>query len=615
MTGPRTTAGGNDLLLNLGLRLLVGAVALAGLLRGAASMAAHLSGAPSPSGGLEAAIDVVRQPGRPGAAFGTPSLSAVTYWAIVVALLLAAAGVAWGAWRLLHEQASTTHRDPHHQPGTATAADVRKAASKRQLLKRARDLRPSLQHAKATDLGYLLGTCRGHEIWTSVEDSTLVLGPPRSGKGLHLVINAILDAPGAVVTTSTRPDNLAITIAARERVGPVAVFDPQGLAGGITSAMRWSPVRGCERAQTAMARAHGFAASTGLQKGGGTDSGGFWEKKTKTTLQGMLHAAALAGLGARDLYDWSLSPAAAEAAVQILASHRDAAPGWADALSTEIHADPRTRDSVWMGVSLALDCLADPQVMDAVTPRPGEDFDPAAFIAQRGTLYLLGTAGGAAGAGPLVAAFIEDLVEVARRTASTLPKQRLDPPLLLALDEIGNLAPLPSLPQLMSDGGGSGITTMPVLQSMSQARSKWGIDDAGTIWDSSIVKVLLGGGSVAKDLQDVSALIGERDEVTDSVSVGADGLRSTQRSTRRVPIMPPEALRTLPFGTAVALLRSAPVMITDLRAWTRRADAASLRCSRESTEAELMPTAETRANSVGSTGYRRRGTGDSIGGL
>ena len=591
MTTPRAAATSNDLLLNIGLTLLAGTLALASLLRGAATITAQLTGATTPSGDLAATVDVVRHPGDPGAAFGTSSLNPVAYWMVVAVLLGAVVAAVWRAWRLLHQSTSAHRRDPHHQPGTATAADVRRATSRHQLLKRAQDLRPSLRHPKTTDVGYLLGTCHGQEIWTSVEDSTLVLGPPRSGKGLHLVINAILDAPGAVVTTSTRPDNLAITIAARQQLGPIAVFDPQGLAGGITSAMRWSPVRGCERAQTAMARAHGFAASTGLQKGGGTDSGGFWEKKTKTTLQGMLHAAALAGLGARDLYDWSLSPAAAQAAVQILASHHDAAPGWADALSTEIHADPRTRDSVWMGVSLALDCLADPQVMDAVTPRPGEGFDPAQFIRDRGTLYLLGTAGGAAGAGPLVAAFIEDLVEVARRTASTLPKQRLDPPLLLALDEIGNLAPLPSLPQLMSDGGGSGITTMPVLQSMSQARSKWGIDDASTIWDSSIVKVLLGGGSVAKDLQDVSALIGERDEITDSLSTSADGMRSTQRSTRRAPIMPPEALRTLPFGTAVTLLRSAPVMISDLHAWTGRRDGVALNLARESAEARLKPRA------------------------
>ena len=74
----------------------------------------------------------------------------------------------------------------------------------------------------------------------------------------------------------------------------------------------------------------------------------------------------------------------------------------------------------------------------------------------------------------------------------------MDPPLLLALDEIGNLSPLPSLPVLMAEGGGTGITTMPVLQSLSQARDKWGDHAAGAIWEASIVKVILGGTSSAK---------------------------------------------------------------------------------------------------------------------
>lgn len=63
----------------------------------------------------------------------------------------------------------------------------------------------------------------------------------------------------------------------------------------------------------------------------------------------------------------------------------------------------------------------------------------------------------------------------------------------------------------MAEGGGTGITTMPVLQSLSQARARWGDHNAGAIWDASIVKIVLGGASVAKDLQDISALLGEHD--------------------------------------------------------------------------------------------------------
>ena len=252
-----------------------------------------------------------------------------------------------------------------------------------------------------------------------------------------------------------------------------------------------------------------------------------------------------------------------------------------------IHADARTRDSIWMGVSLALSCLADPRVLDAVTPRPGEHFDPVEFLAGNGTLYLLATGAGAGASWSLVAAFIEDLVETARRLAAASPGARLDPPLLLALDEIGNLSPLPSLPVLMAEGGGTGITTMPVLQSLSQARDKWGDHAAGAIWDASIAKIILGGTSSARDLQDLSALIGERDEKTDTISIGDYGSRSLQRSTRRVPILPPEAIRTLPFGTALVLLRSSSPLVTDLRPWTARTDATIVRSSRNQTEGML----------------------------
>ena len=63
------------------------------------------------------------------------------------------------------------------------------------------------------------------------------------------------------------------------------------------------------------------------------------------------------------------------------------------------------------------------------------------------------------------------------------------------------------------------------------------------------VKIILGGASNSRDLQDLSTLIGERDEYTDSVTLGDRGARSNQRSIRRVPILPPDRIRTLPFGT------------------------------------------------------------------
>jgi type IV secretion system protein VirD4 len=582
-TSPHQSGSFGDELTNILLVGLVGMFGLAIVLRGAGSVAAFLTGAPQPDAGITGGLAVLFNLAAPGSALHSAGLNTVAYWAAVVILLVVlGAGGAWG-WTRWRRHSRKFETDPHRLAGTATSHEVANTASARALLRRADTLRPSLDDPSAEQVGYLLGQSHGKQVWASVEDSILVIGPPRSGKGLHVVISAILDAPGAVVTTSTRPDNLATTLSARQKVGPVAVFDPQHLADGVPAGLRWSPIRGCEDPLTAMIRATGLAAATGLSHGG-VEGGGFWEGKTRTALQTLLHAAALDHRSPIDLFRWTLDPTAAAEAVAILVGSPDAATGWADSLEAMIDSDPRTRDSIWQGVSLALAALADPRVLDAVNPGPGEGFNPETFIRERGTLYLLATGAGAGNSAALVAAFVEDLVETARRMAARSPGARLDPPLLLALDEIGNLAPLPSLPTLMAEGGGTGITTMPVLQSLAQARDRWNENQASAIWDASIVKIILGGASNAKDLQDLSTLIGERDEYTDSVTLGDHGSRSNQRSVRRVPILPPDRIRTMPFGMGVILLRSAPPIITDLLPWPKRADADQLQLDRTAVE-------------------------------
>jgi type IV secretory pathway TraG/TraD family ATPase VirD4 len=565
--------------INLLIGLLFALIGLAMMLWLGGIIAALVTGHPAPPTGLLAGLRMLAHPGNPRLAWHSAMPGPIWYWTYTGLVVAAATVLAWFGIRWYRRTGPGSSAHPRYTPGLADRADITRVASARTVTHRAATVRPTLTKPRPEQVGYRLGRARGIDVWASVEDSMVILGPPRSGKGLHLVIPMILDAPGPVITTSTRPDNLATTLTARANRGPVAIFDPQQLAPGLASATRWSPVRGCHQPQTAMIRARALAAGTADH----VDNSGFWQAQTEAGIRAFLHAAALDDRTAADLYRWSLDPIAAGEAVRILHTAPDASPGWADALDAIIHGDPRTRDNSWAGIRIALSPLADPRVLAAVTPPPGQQFDPGEFLTSNGALYLLGTATGVGAAAGLVAALVEDLVETARRRAARSANARLDPPLALILDEAANYL-LPSLPSLISDGGGTGITTIAVLQSLAQARARWGEHDAAAIWDAAIVKIILGGGTNAHDLADLSALIGDRDEQTTSHTRDPYGQHSTSTAIRRVPILNPGRLRTLPFGTGIALLRAAAPILVDLTPWTARADRAKLHAQRAAIE-------------------------------
>jgi type IV secretion system protein VirD4 len=583
----RPVSTGTDIWLSVAVAVL----GLGAVLWAAGAASAWLSGHPIRSGVPAAGLGALAHLGDPSAAWGGPVGPPVLYWSLAAAGLVLAGSVVFAGWRLWHSTSTSSRgTDPSRAAGVATRVEVRKAAGGRRLVAQAVTLRPSLGRARPCDVGYQLGAARGIGAWASVEDSMLILGPPRSGKGMNLVIPMVLDAPGAVVTTSTRPDNLSVTLTARAARGPVMVFDPQDLAGGSGPApLAWSLMRGCDLPRVAMIRAEALVADAGRS---GVENASFWRNQAVSATRCLLHAAALDHRPTADLYRWSHSAGSAKEAVTVLATHPDATPGWDRALDAIVSGDERVRDSTWAMVANAFAPLADPAVLAALTPEPGGELDPTAFLALRGTVYLLGTSSGASATATIVAALLEDLVDAARRLAARSPGQRLDPPVALILDDAANY-PLASLPSLMSEGGGSGITTVAVLQSLADARDRWGTEAAGAIWDSAIVKVILGGSANASDLADISRLIGEREvvEVSETVTGGAGG-RSMSSVPRWRPILEPSELRRLGLGVGLLLLRAAPPIMLRLHPWTARSDASGLRAARRQWELATINAAQ-----------------------
>lgn len=497
-------------------------------------------------------------------------------------LLLLAAGVVAGVvgWRWYQGGDRAFVADLNSRPGFADGAEIRRALSARAVLRRAPQLRRDLPHPRPQDVGWRVGRARGMDVYVSIEDSVALEGPPRSGKGYRVLISAILDWSGPLITTSTTNDNLTATWRMRQQRGDVAVFDPQGLSG-IPNALRVSPIAGCEDPFVAMQRGAAIITGTAL---GTSVTNQEWAQASGVILGRLLHAAAVSNRPITDLYTWGSGPRRAREAVQILRS--DGTPGWGDALEAVIAGDDKLASSMWFGVQAAVAPLAIPRIRDALTPTPSDPvFDPHRLLAGQNTLYLIGSASGTAAMGGFLGALLDDIVETARLTALASPGSRLTHPLGLILDEIVNMFRWENLPRIMADGAGRGICPLVVLQALSQAETAWSKSEADTIWAAATAKILLGGASHVDHLRDVEALIGMRRTTNQQRSWSTrEAGHSTSEHQERIPVMTVDEIRRMPDTTGLLAYRNRRVVVLDLAGWDQRRDARTIQKHKTATE-------------------------------
>lgn len=498
----------------------------------------------------------------------------------VLMVVLIAAAIFTAVAVLRYRQSDTYFiRQMKYRDGLAKPGEVREHVSARAVLRRANILRPSLSNPTPAAVGWKVGRSHGSDVYVSIEDSVVVEGAPRSGKGYRFIINAILDWTGPLITTSTRNDNLSATMHMRAKHGQVTVFDPQELSG-VRSALRISPVSGCEDPLVADQRGQAIVAGTGL---GSSTTNQEWAQVASSVLSRLLHAAAVSGRGVDAIAHWGSNPKLALEAVDILRS--DGAPGWANDLDGIINGDERLLASSWFGVAGAVRPLSIPAIRAAMTPRPGEAFDADAFLTDPNTLYLIGTGAGAGSVGGFLGAILDDIVETARRKALASPGSRLDAPLALILDEIANMFSWPVLPRIMADGGGIGISTVVVLQALSQAETAWSRAEADTIWSAATAKLLLGGASDVSHLRDVEALMGTR-RIKQTGHSYSDSGSTTSVQNERVPVMSLDEIRRMPETMGLLAYRNRRGVLLELEGWTERSDARHISAGKKSTEAD-----------------------------
>jgi type IV secretion system protein VirD4 len=426
------------------------------------------------------------------------------------------------------------------------AAFRRSRRSRRSLSAMQRLLHPD-QHS------LLLGRAHyGHRLRIPVEEHALVMAPPRTGK-TGLLAKLILHYPGPVVSTTTKADVFELTSGIRSQRGSVRVFNPQSI-GGVPSTFRWNPIDGCIDEAVAIRRADGFANAVSLS---GTEDASFWSSKASSYLRGMFHAAALAGGDMRMVVRWALGNA--EDAEEILA--QAGAAQWALELGELRGEAQKTAATVKMVLSRALAFMNDPRLMQSVLPAGEPEFDIAVFLRHSGTLYLIAeTEHDDSPVAPLFAAMAGEVHYVAAQLGQASPGGRLDPPLLMALDEIVQTCPVP-LPTWLADSGGKGIQLIPVAHGEAQLRTRWEQDGAQVVLDTCGVKIWLPGISDTATLKMASELCGQ----------AALKERGQDHHTRH-DVMTPDMIRQLPAGHALIVRGSySPVLARLGVAWKDRA--------------------------------------------
>jgi type IV secretion system protein VirD4 len=408
-----------------------------------------------------------------------------------------------------------------------------------------------------------LGRCGRLLIAAEARQSVIVFGPTQTHKTSGLVIPALLEWEGPVLCTSVKSDVLAPTLARRESLGEVWIFDPAQMTD--TERSRATPLRGVEDWQEALRVAHWLAGAAKATAGDLRD-GDFWFANAEKLIAPLLLAAQRSSGTMATVVAWlDEGPEACEAAVApILAEAGEEEAG--RAFTATQNREERQRSSVYTTAETMLAGFADPRV---AAETAGADYTPEALLSGPNTLYLVGPRTEQERLRAVFAALIQELVALIEERSSALGGP-IEPAVLLLLDELANIAPFPGLDELASTAAGMGMQLVSVCQDMAQLQARFG-RRAGTIVNNHRAKLAGRGISDIETLNYFTHLIGsgEFEQRSVSTSSGGQGRRSQTEGDTYRELAPAHVLRQSKAASALMVYGSLPPTTVDLRPWYR----------------------------------------------
>jgi type IV secretory pathway TraG/TraD family ATPase VirD4 len=558
------------------------AAGVSGLIWAAALIASAVAGGHTEPFGVKFTRDLLH--GRTQQAWPHTPTAAVTITAVVLTVAVAALAVvvvrvAGRLWPAPGDPVAALAGNPRMRALTRSQVIRGAAGLRRSLAGRApRGIDPA---QAGLALGRLMRSGRraGPAVYASWEDTVVSFMGPRTGKTTTQTIPYVLSAPGAVIATSNKSDLWAATAALREQAtgGRVWLFDPQRITHQ-PQAWWWNLLEHLRTVEDAHRLAGHFVLTVADES-----RRDLWGPAAQDLLAALFLAAAPAGLTLREVAGWLNEPAVPVPADLLMDAGFTA---MAASLRGAQNGAAETRDGIYQTARTAAKAMTDPQIMAWVTPpRRGllPVFDPAEFAASRDTLYLLSKSRSAAA--PLIAALSDTAMRAAERRAERLGG-RLDPPLVVPLDEAANICRIADLPDLYSHLGSRGIIPITILQSYEQGITVWGEHGMATLWGAATKKIIGAGVDPPRLARDLATLVGQHDVPVRTLNYG-DGRASESVSLRRQDILEPAAIRALPPGTALLLATGIKPALIRLTPWYAGPRAAEITAAQQAAQEQI----------------------------
>ncbi|WP_433574116.1 type IV secretory system conjugative DNA transfer family protein [Nocardia brasiliensis] len=411
-------------------------------------------------------------------------------------------------------------------------------------------------------------------LYSDWEQLILVITGPRRFKTTATVVPMVMEAPGAVITTSNRRDVVDLTETPRRMWGPTFVFDPQRL---LRSAPQFwvNPLAAITMAERYLwdARAEKLAdifLASSIPAGTRMDA--FFDVEGRDLVARLMLAAAVADQPITRVWDWITDPS--KEPVELLSATEFGSS--AAALERFVGYSDRQKDGLFGTAKRICNVLGRVAIAEWVTPHPRRrEFDPREFLAERGTLYPLSKEG-VDSASALSTALVWQTLDAAERLGE-VHGGRLPVPLVAALDEVANVVNWPDLPAKYSHYGGRGIIVASVLQNWSQGVNCFGEAGMQQLWDAANIRKYGGGVADEEWLGKLSRLIGDQWEQASTttasrpagLTASGHGQFSVGRDARKRPILEASQLHQLPRHREIVLWGGRPVMIRPVPYWDR----------------------------------------------